>query len=119
MSVNKPRELCPICHANLVAINYKCDSEYHYRKSCASCIRKGRRLKPVPPAWAKAGYTKTDKCEKCGFKARYTEQLSVFHSDGNLKNTNWLNLKTVCLNCALEINKSKLPWKASPLVPDF
>jgi hypothetical protein len=30
-----------------------------------------------------------------------------------------MNLKTVCLNCRIEIANSKLPWKESPITPDF
>ena len=44
---------------------------------------------------------------------------SEFYVDGNLKNNNWLNLKTICLNCAQEVYRSKLPWKPAPIVPDF
>lgn len=113
------RNICPICHANPVAINYVKDNVTHYRSRCSSCIRKGRKLKAIPPAWLKSGYKKLDHCEKCNFKAKHTDQLSVFYIDGNLKNNNWLNLKTICLNCAQEVYRSKLPWKPAPIVPDF
>ena len=113
------RKLCPICNANLVAINYIKDGITHYRKTCTSCNRKGKKLKSIPPAWTKSGYKKMDRCEKCGFNAKIPDQLCVFYVDGNLKNNNWLNLKTICLNCAAEIHKSKTTWKPSPLIPDF
>jgi hypothetical protein len=113
------RDLCPICLDSLVAINYIRDGVRHYRNTCAACIRKGKKLKPQPPAWAKSGYKKKERCELCNFKSKTARQMSVFHVDGNLKNNNWLNLKTVCANCRIEIQGNKLPWKAAPIEPDF
>jgi len=92
------RKLCPTCTTNPVAINYRKDSQLHYRSQCLSCIRKGRKIKPAAPGWFKSGYRKKDRCEKCNFKSRYPEdQLRVFYVDGNLRNNNWANLKTICL----------------------
>jgi hypothetical protein len=113
------RDLCPTCRERAVAINYIREGVTHYRKYCAACIRIGRKLKPEPPAWQKAGYKKKLTCEKCGFKAKLPEQLNVFYVDGNLKNNNHFNLKTVCLNCQPEVYKSRLAWKVAPLTPDF
>ena len=112
------RPMCA-CGQRPVAINYIKEDVTHYRKVCDTCARKSRKLKPTPPAWARSGYKKKPHCEKCGFKAKLPEQLNVFHVDGNLKNTNWTNLKTICANCTIEVSKSKLPWKPSPVVPDF
>jgi hypothetical protein len=102
-----------------VAINYRRGDITHYRSQCDICIRLGKKLRPKNPGWLRSGYTKKQACEKCGFKAKYPEQLGVFYIDGNLKNNNWLNLKTVCLNCRQEVHKSRLPWRESPLKPDF
>ncbi len=113
------RKICPICQDNHVAVNYIRNGVRHYRGSCASCIRKKRKLKPTPPLWAKSGYKKKERCEVCNFKAKSTKQLFVYHIDGNLKNVNWHNLKTVCANCRIDIIESKLPWRPSDLVPDF
>jgi hypothetical protein len=113
------RDLCPVCRNNPVAINYIRDGVTHYRNSCTSCIRKKKKLKPEAPAWFKGGYKKKPQCERCGFKMKHAEQSNVFYVDGNLKNNNWLNLKTVCLNCQQEVYKSRLSWKAGPIVPDF
>lgn len=113
------RELCPLCFENPVAVNYVREGITHYRNSCASCIRKGRKLKKQPPAWARTGYKKKPQCELCGFKFKLPSQSNVFHVDGNLKNNNNFNLKTVCLNCTQEVYKSKVAWKPSPIVPDF
>jgi hypothetical protein len=114
------RDLCPVCLDNLVAVNYIRDGITHYRNSCSSCIRKGRKLKPQPTQWAKSGYKKPDRCELCNFKAKLpVKQLFVFHVDGNLKNNNWHNLKTVCANCRIELLHSRVVWKPSTIVPDF
>jgi hypothetical protein len=114
------RNLCPTCLANPVAINYIRDGVTHYRSKCSACIRKGKKLKPTPPLWAKSGYKKLERCEVCNFKAKYpTKQLFVFHVDGNLKNTNWHNLKTVCANCRIELDNNRVPWKQAAIVPDF
>jgi hypothetical protein len=45
--------------------------------------------------------------------------MTVFHLDGNLRNTDSINLKTVCLNCRVEVSASKLPWRESTIIPDF
>jgi hypothetical protein len=44
--------------------------------------------------------------------------LLVYHADSNLHNTNAINLKTICLNCTVEIKKSDLPWAPGDLAPD-
>jgi hypothetical protein len=111
---NNFRRLCPICHKTPVAINYIKRTKTYYRKCCDQCSSKnaGTRIKPL--AWVKAGYKKKPHCEHCGFMASNINiQLNVFHLDGNLKNTAWSNLKTICLNCTPLIYKSKLPWKPS------
>jgi hypothetical protein len=113
------RPICPTCNTRPVAINYLKEGVTHYRKQCDSCLRKGKKLKPKPPAWAKAGYTKKSVCEKCNFKAKLSQQMFVFHIDGNLANVDWMNLKTVCNNCRTELLNSKTSWKQSPLTPDF
>jgi hypothetical protein len=113
------RPICPTCNTRPVAVNYIKEGVTHYRKQCDSCLRKGKKLKPKRPAWALSGYKKKPQCEKCGFSAKHPDQLQVFHLDGKLNNTNWTNLKTICANCAIEVSKSKLPWKTSTILPDF
>lgn len=114
------RDLCPICRVNLVAVNYVKEGITHYRNCCTSCIRKGRKLKAQPPSWAVSGYKKKERCELCNFKAKLpTKQLFVFYVDGNLKNNNWTNLKTVCANCQIELAHNKIAWKSATIVPDF
>jgi hypothetical protein len=112
------RPICPSCGARPVAINCYTKNKTYYRKQCDACLRIGKKLKPLPPAWAKAGYKKKEKCDVCGFKAKSARHLFVFHVDGNLKNTNWINLKTVCANCQIEL-VAKVSWKPAVIVPDF
>lgn len=116
----KTRPLCPICTARPVAVNYTRNGITYYRSVCTSCIRKGKKIKLLPPTWFRSGYRKKDYCELCNFKAKYKEdQLRVFYLDGNLKNNDWSNLKTICLNCQQEVYRAKWTWKPSPIVPDF
>ena len=114
------RPLCTACNQTLAAVNYIREGQHHYRKLCDGCIRKGKKFKPVPPAWVRAGYRKQAVCDKCGWRAKYPDrQMTVFYIDGNLKNNNLLNLRSVCLNCRVEVAASKMPWRESPLTPDF
>jgi len=113
------RPLCTVCHGNPVAINYHSGDRVRYRRVCSSCSSKGKKVKPKPLAWAKTGYTKKLTCEKCNFKAKTLDQMFVFYIDGNLKNNDWVNLRSVCANCRIEINNSRTTWKPSPLLPDF
>ena len=113
------RPLCPTCNARPVAVNCHHGEHTYYRRQCDACLRIGKKLKPKAPAWAISGYKKKERCELCNFKAKHVKQLFVYHVDGNLKNTNAFNLKTVCANCTIELAVSRLPWRQAPLVPDF
>ncbi len=114
------RPICKDCGENPAAINYKNGDEIHYRSTCATCMRKAHNLKPIPPSWVKAGYKKKQKCERCNFVASNLKtQMRVYYLDGNLKNNDWSNLKTVCLNCQAAIQDSKLGWKPAGLEADF
>ena len=68
--------------------------------------------------WQLSGYKKKLTCDLCGFRAKYSAQLQVFHSDGNLNNSSLTNLKTICQNCAIEIKKTDQPWVPGDLEPD-
>lgn len=70
------------------------------------------------PRWSTSGYKKKKSCDRCGFKARHQAQLLVYHVDGNLNNNDLRNLRTVCLNCTVEISKQGLPWTAGDLEAD-
>lgn len=113
------RPLCKACGRLPCAINYTKDGLTHFRSRCNHCIRKGNNLKPHKPSWAVAGYKKKPHCEKCGFKAKYKEQLFVYYIDGNLNNSSILNLKTVCANCQYAVAREGLGWAQGDLVPDF
>lgn len=113
------RNLCEVCGKNPVAVNYKKQDKVYYRSRCDRCIRKKRNIPAPKPRWLAAGYKKKINCEHCGFKAKYKEQLFVYHVDGNLNNTALNNLKTVCANCQIEIAKTGLGWRQGDLVPDF
>ena len=113
------RPLCQSCFKNPAAINYIKDSIYHFRAKCDSCNRKNKKIKPRQPTWALSGYKKKPHCEKCGFRAEYSDQLSVYHIDGNLQNNAIFNLKTICMNCQVTISKQGLGWKQGDLIPDF
>lgn len=115
------RPLCPTCNERPVAINYIKDDVPHYRSQCDSCARKGKKLKPKPPLWFVKGYRKKPACELCGFAAKHIEkQMNVFHVDGNLKNVDRMNLKTVCLNCTQDIVSNRsFRWKAADVKADF
>lgn len=113
------RSLCAVCGKKPCAVNYKQGDKTYYRSRCDSCIRKKKKLAAPVPSWHKVGYKKKPHCEKCGFKAKYREQLFVYYVDGNLNNNNHLNLKTICANCQYEVAKEGLGWRQGDLVPDF
>lgn len=113
----KQRPICPSCRIKPVAIaNYQ-RGKIYYRNRCDQCYRKNK--KPAPAGWIRSGYRKKDKCEKCGFRFKHPEQSDVFHLDGNIDNNDWVNLKTICLNCAVDVKHSNLKWKPTGLTPDF
>jgi len=119
INTSMTRPLCAACRGNPVAINYRSGDKIRYRRVCSACARKGKRGKAPALAWQRAGYTKKLVCERCNFKCKNPAQMFVYYLDGNLKNNDWLNLKTVCANCSIDINSSKSGWKQSPLTPDF
>jgi hypothetical protein len=113
------RPLCAVCGKKPAAVNYIKGEKRYYRKRCDGCIRKKKNLSTPIPLWVKSGYKKKLHCEKCGFKARYREQLFVFHVDGNLNNCALPNLKTICANCQIEVAKQGLGWGRGDLTPDL
>ena len=113
------RKICEICGKKPCAVNYKMHGRTYYRTRCDSCIRKKRKLPAQQPSWVRSGYKKKPHCEKCGFKAKYKEQLFVYYVDGNLNNNSLFNLKTICSNCQFEVAREGLGWAQGDLVPDF
>lgn len=117
--INHP--ICPYCRIKPVAISYYKYGRVYYKNKCSQCLRKG--IKKLPPAgWIRSGYKKKDKCEKCNFRFKHPEQSHVYHLDGNTLNNDWINLRTICSNCSVEIRHSNLPWKADykgGITPDY
>ena len=114
--MNRPK--CGACNQRLCAVNYIRDGVKHYRSRCDYCIKRERRIKPARPRWELAGYKKKPICDRCGFRSKFSAQLLVYHMDGNLHNTGLRNLKTVCQNCVVEIEKSDSIWQPGDLEPD-
>jgi hypothetical protein len=117
----KLRPICSTCGERHVAVNRYVDEQVYYRKKCDSCIRAssaGKTIRPKPPLWVRAGYKKKERCEICSFKAKIPQQLLVFHVDGDTTNVNWVNLKTVCANCQIEL-AGRVGWRPAEILPDF
>ena len=112
------RPLCNACKRNLAAVNYIKEDITHYRTRCDSCIRKNRKSKPAQPRWESKGYKKKMICDRCGFRAKSIAQILVYHLDGNMNNSELNNLKSVCLNCSVEVTKLDLPWAVGDLSED-
>ena len=110
------RPLCK-CRRHPAAINYHKAGKTYYRKLCEKCLRSG--INHGVPIWQLRGYIKKDVCEKCSYHSLHLEQFNVFHIDGDLNNSSFTNLKTVCANCQRLIQKSGIRWKQGDLLPDF
>jgi len=113
------RLICPVCRHHPVALNYYRGEKAYYRTTCTSCIHKGKKVKPEAPNWFRSGYKKKDRCDKCSFKFKFSEQSNVYYVDGKIENVNWTNLKTICLNCQQELAKMPTSWKPGQITPDF
>jgi hypothetical protein len=112
------RPMCLACNQRPRAVAYHRADRVQYRRLCEHCICRGRGFKAPEPRWKIAGYKKKPTCDRCGFRAKYSAQLVVYHVDGNLNSNSLRNLKTVCQNCVTEISKLDLPWRAGDLEPD-
>lgn len=112
------RPICSACNRRLVAVNYIKADKKHYRTRCDSCTRKNRKMKAQVARWQIEGYQKKKICDRCNFIAKSGAQILVYHMDGNLKNSNLANLRSVCLNCSVEIVRLDLPWKVGDLIED-
>lgn len=110
------RATCPICKTNPVAINYRRGQRVYYRSLCTPCIHK-RRSVPQIASWIKSGYKKSDRCDRCQFRFKMSDQSDVYYIDGNTNNNHWANLRTICRNCQIEVAHTR--WRPSNLRPDF
>jgi hypothetical protein len=112
------RPICTKCKKKFAAVNYRKGEKVYYRKMCDSCNRNHKK-KGHLSTWAKAGYKKKTQCEKCGFEAKFYDQLEVYYLDGNMINIKHTNLKTVCLNCLAELGHEGWNIKQGDLIPDL
>ena len=113
------RPLCVQCRSKPRAYAYRKGNKIYWRRLCDTCKRKKRKLKVGGvTALQRSGYSKKSKCELCGFKAQSTIQLDVLFVDGNLRNTNDKNLKTVCANCQRLSSVRRLGWRVGDLIAD-
>jgi len=112
------RPVCNLCNKNLCAINYIRKGKTYYRSKCDECGRTKEKKKPRVPKWQMSGYKKKVTCDSCGFKASYATQMTVYHIDGNLENTEFINLRTICLNCVEVIKRKEVKWKRGDLEVD-
>ena len=113
------RPMCMECKAKPRAYAYKKKDRIYWRRLCDTCNRKKsqKRIRGITPL-QRSGYKKRRKCELCGFKAQDQSQLDVFFVDGNLRNVNETNLKTVCANCQRLGGVRRLGWRVGDLIAD-
>jgi len=110
--------MCKVCNVRPRAIAYHKYDRVYYHSRCTACLRKNKKLKPPVPRWQSSGYKKKPTCDRCGFRARLTSQLLVYHVDGDLDNAALKNLRTVCRNCVEEISRTEVIWRPGDLEPD-
>ena len=113
------RPMCMECKAKPRAYAFKKKDRIYWRRLCDTCNRKKsqNRIGGITPL-QRSGYKKRRKCELCGFKAQDQSQLDVFFVDGNLRNVNETNLKTVCANCQRLGGVRRLGWRVGDLIAD-
>jgi hypothetical protein len=66
-----------------------------------------------------SGYKKKKQCDLCGFHSILPTQIIVYHIDGNLENTMYTNLRSICLNCVEVVKKKEVTWKRGDLQVDY
>lgn len=112
------RPICKTCNKNYCAVNYIRAGITHYRSICDECGRKKTKMKPRRPSWQKNGYKKKATCDLCGFKSLFASQITVFHIDGQLENSQLTNLRSICLNCVEVVKKKEVTWRRGDLEVD-
>ena len=113
------RPVCQACNQRPCAVNYYRDGVAHYRRRCETCQRKGKGLAKRKPRWESQGFKKKLTCDRCGFRARWSSQILVYHIDGDLNNAAPKNLKCICLNCVEDLKRTDLPWRPGDIAPDY
>ena len=104
------RPLCEHCKTSLAKPNGKSKHGFtKWHKYCVDCAKGAYN--------SKYGYLlhKKDKCEKCGFVPEDKCQLDVVYKDGNKKNKDKRNLKTLCANCN-RLHQKKLKEKRKSIL---
>lgn len=113
------RPICKECNKNFCAVNYKRNEKTYYRRICDDCgSKKQKRSKPRVPSWQAAGYKKKPTCDICGFKSLFPTQMMVYNVDGNLENNEYVNLRTICLNCVEVVKRKNVTWRRGDLEVD-
>jgi hypothetical protein len=113
------RPLCVECKSKPRAYGYRKGDKIYWRSRCDTCNRKRAKRKiGGVTVLERSGYKKKNKCELCGFRAQDKLQLDVMFLDGNLRNVNEKNLKTVCANCQRLGSVRRLGWRMGDLVAD-
>lgn len=113
------RPICRTCNKNHCAINYKRKGITYYRTLCISCGRTKPKKRVKLCNWEKAGYKKKTACDLCGFRSVFQSQITVFHIDGNLNNSSFNNLRSICLNCVEVVKRNEVTWKRGHLQVDY
>jgi hypothetical protein len=113
------RSICKECNKNFRAVNYIRAGVKHYRSICDECGKKKAKKAKRFTAWEKAGYKKKPICDVCGFRSVYPTQMTVFHIDGDLRNVNFNNLRSICLNCVEVVKRRQVTWKRGDLQVDY
>lgn len=88
------RPLCEHCKISLAKPNGKSKHGFtKWHKYCVACAKSAYN--------SKFGYLlhKKNTCEQCNFIPEDACQLDVVYKDGNKKNKDKSNLKTLCANC--------------------
>lgn len=104
------RPFCQYCNVSLAKPNGKSVNNFQkWHKYCSDCAKNNYNKK--------YGYllNKKDRCEDCNFIAQDKCQLDLVYRDGNKKNTNSENLKTLCANCSRLHDKLNKKQKKSIL----
>lgn len=97
-------KVCKNCRNHPVTVNYNRNGKTYYRKICYYCIKKKKTEKEdFIQLLKRSGYKKKTICDRCGFKAKTTEQMEIYYKDNNKFNVMLNNLKSYCSNCIIEI----------------
>jgi len=113
------RPLCKICKTRPCAVNYHSGDRIYYRSRCERCWKQKRQQAYSKPAWQLRGYQKKNTCDRCGYRNNISQVFGVCCVDGDLKNTQPNNLRTVCANCQILMSVSNQSWQNADLISDY